>query len=127
MSASRLFIGGSGVVAGERSRQPCHAGACESNLSAAAPVGDKEDHSMKTLILIAAAAPLSLGFLSDVAAQTTQRGQAASHGQSRADNRLPQPPSGGVPTGKSAAGPVTEQERHADQEAKKATEICKGC
>lgn len=59
--------------------------------------------------------------------QTVQRGQATSPGQSRAMNRLPQPPSGGIPTGSPTAGPMTDQQRDADDRARKATTICKGC
>lgn len=63
-------------------------------------------------------------------AQTSSRGQAASPGQARpaaSSSRLPQPPSGGQPTGVAASGPQTQGQRDAEEQAKRSTQICKGC
>lgn len=63
-------------------------------------------------------------------AQSASRGQAASPGQARpaaSANTLPQPPSGGQPTGAPAAGAPTDAEKDAEAQAKRSTQICKGC
>lgn len=82
---------------------------------------------MVTRMVLAGALLLLCGIQGSAEAQTAQRGQATSPGQSRASNRLPQPPSGGVATGRPASGPETDQQRQADTQAKRATQICKGC
>lgn len=85
------------------------------------------DPTVVTRIILAGTLALFCGIMGHAEAQTAPRGQATSPGQSRATNRLPQPPSGGVATGQPASGPETDQQRQADMQAKRATEICKGC
>jgi hypothetical protein len=84
--------------------------------------------------MILTLATLLCGAGTPVLAQSSQSTQATSPGQAGA-NTLPQAPSGGTAgrssagaggAGTSASGP-TPGEQQADQDAKKATAICKGC